>query len=150
MGLNQYTDAPLCQVTTEQLGPKQYRHTCTVCGKERTTHFPTIQAICGDWRPPQGAVVSRVPPPDVTEAAEKLGVVGKPSSKLVRLLATWMKAGYPERSAEEVERLSLLPCQHRKPSGLCLKCGCGASTERTIYCVWLCRMTTAKCGGGMW
>jgi hypothetical protein len=91
----------------------------------------------------------------IGEALRRLGVgqlfspMSPVAAELSGQLVAWIRAGYPERSKEEIERLSLAPCEHRTPGGMCRKAGCGKERNHIVPCLCFCRMATADCPADM-
>jgi hypothetical protein len=83
-------------------------------------------------------------------AAQRLGLLpGKVPGLLMAGLRKWVAAGMPLR--RNWEALWKVPCEHRRPSGMCGRLGCAVSEKGYhVACVWLCKMETADCPAGKW
>ena len=107
--------------------------------------------------------------PDVTEAAERLGITGDDVKHWAQALARWARAEFPVRSQAEIERIETTicrPCDEYvaddaawigklvgwltgKRYGRCKKCGCGLSTSRLAVANKI-AMATESCRLGHW
>jgi hypothetical protein len=83
--------------------------------------------------------------------AEKLGITWADARHYMAALAKWMKAGFPTRTDEEVERIVSI-CQSNKcrgyVGGRCRFCGCQVNTGPAI--VNKARMATEDCPKKRW
>lgn len=115
---------------------------------------------CGLYQCPQCGWIyprkSKKPPrrncpksPDITEAAERLGITGADIKHWAQALARWTRAGFPTRPQHEVERClricvncptdNYVPDNPKctgeacrmKTGGTCKLCGCSVSKSRT-------------------
>lgn len=105
--------------------------------------------------------------PDITEAAEKLGITGDDIKHWAQALARWMRAGFPRRSQSEVDRClricvncptdNYVPDNPKctgeacrmKTGGRCKLCGCRVSKSR-VAVINKIRMATEGCPGQHW
>lgn len=85
-------------------------------------------------------------PPDLKEAAERLGVASDPILPgMTQYLARWKADDYAER--DDWRELSAAPCESRREDGVCNAIGC-KDGEKRIRCEWLARMTVGNCQRG--
>ena len=135
-----------CTYTHVQRPDGRWAHHCQVHpGTRRYNVSPTI---AGDCQLPGRAPAVEI---DFEKAAERLGIGNWPiTGRLAKLVAAWQAAGYPERTPEEAQQLALLPCEKRRPSGLCEQAGCGKTPDVTVYCHWIARLATARCPRQLW
>jgi hypothetical protein len=88
----------------------------------------------------------------IGDALKRLGIDNITSAAVGAIkpqVTAWAAAGHPDRSREDIERLSLAPCEQRSPGGMCRKFGCPNNREHLVPCLYLCRMATADCPGGL-
>ena len=91
--------------------------------------------------------------------AEKLGITWGNARHWPRVLATWVKAGMPERTPEE-QAVCLAKCEvcgHYGPPvdaegwpSVCLRGCSGPRREKRLSLLVLWRMATGRCKAGMW
>lgn len=91
------------------------------------------------------------PPPDLTEAAGRLGIKPRHVAHYAAALARWSAAGFPVRDQAEVDRIfrdHCQPCPHFV-KGRCRKCGCRATRGKMGMTNKL-KMRTETCPDGKW
>lgn len=103
--------------------------------------------------------------PDITEAAERLGITGDDIKHWAQSLAKWMRAKFPMRTPEQVDYCLhiCVKCKEFIPSnpkctgetcrikigGYCKACGCRVSKSRVAISNKL-AMATEACPKGKW
>lgn len=89
--------------------------------------------------------------PDITEAADRLGITGGDIKHLARALARWMAAGFPVRSQAEVAEIEATHCRpcEKYVDGRCTKCRCRVNKSR-LAVVNKAKMATESCPLGKW
>lgn len=132
--------------------------TCSRCGWTHSRH---------NGKPIMGKRPRHLCPnsPDITEAANKLGITGDDIKHWAQALARWTAAGFPTRTQAEMETCLrvCVGCDNFVPSnpkcaseackmktgGRCKLCGCGVSKSRwTVFN--MAKMATATCRMGKW
>jgi len=107
---------------------------------------------CGWVKPPriQGWPHRNCPnSPDLSPAAERLGVSLSDVRHYAGALAKWTKAGFPTREQAEVERIEAI-CKacDKYADGRCKQCGCRVNTGPAV--VNKIKMATENCPLGKW
>lgn len=105
--------------------------------------------------------------PDITEAADKLGITGNDIKHWAQALARWTRAGFPKRPQPEVDRClricvncptdNYVPDNPKctgeacrmKTGGRCKLCGCGVSKSRMAVFNKI-KMATEDCPKNHW
>jgi hypothetical protein len=88
--------------------------------------------------------------PEAKQGAEKLGITWEHARHYAKALYQWTKAGFPERTQEEVEQIEreiCRPCEAYR-DGRCKRCGCNVSLGPAL--VNKIRMATEHCPAKKW